>query len=92
MVRQAQLDQVARLIDELYPSFRLFLFDGRERFSIPYTIFGSTRVAVFAGQMYLVLNSVETIRTMQTHFEGLIRATKIHAHQAADYVRSLSVG
>ena len=90
--RQTQLVQMARLIDELYPSFRLFLFDGRERFSIPYTIFGSSRVAVFAGQMYLVLNSVETIRTVQTHFEGLIRNTRIHAHQAADYVRSLHVG
>jgi transcriptional regulator with XRE-family HTH domain len=90
--RQAQLDHIAGLVDELYPSFRLFLFDGRERFSIPYTIFGSTRVAVFAGQMYLVLNSVETIRTMQTHFEGLIRHTHVHAHEAAAYVRSLRVG
>ncbi|WP_156680758.1 transcriptional regulator [Sphingomonas profundi] len=91
-VRRAQLDHMAALIDELYPSFRLFLFDGRARFSIPYTIFGSARVAVFAGQMYLVLNSVETIRTMQTHFEGLIRHTHIHAHEAAEFVRSLRVG
>jgi transcriptional regulator with XRE-family HTH domain len=90
--RQAQISHMADLIDELYPSFRLFLFDGRERFSIPYTIFGSTRVAVFAGQMYLVLNSAETIRTMQMQFEGLIRHTRVHAHQAADYVRSLHVG
>ncbi len=89
--RQAQIVHMANLIDELYPSFRLFLFDGRERFSIPYTIFGSTRVAVFAGQMYLVLNSAETIRTMQMQFEGLIRHTRVHAHEAADFVRSLHV-
>ena len=89
--RQAQIDHMAGLIDELYPSFRLFLFDGRERFSIPYTIFGSLRVAVFAGQMYLVLNSAETIRTMQKQFEGLIRHTRVHAHEAAAYVRSLRV-
>lgn len=91
-VRRAQIVHMADLIDELYPSFRLFLFDGRERFSIPYTIFGSTRVAVFAGQMYLVLNSAETIRTMQMQFEGLIRHTRIHAHEAADFVRALHVG
>jgi transcriptional regulator with XRE-family HTH domain len=90
-MRRAQILHMADLIDELYPSFRLFLFDGRERFSIPYTIFGSTRVAVFAGQMYIVLNSTETIRTMQKQFEGLIRHTRIHAHEAADYVRSLRV-
>lgn len=91
-VRQAQIAHMTGLIDELYPSFRLFLFDGRERFSIPYTIFGSTRVAVFAGQMYLVLNNAETIRTMQKQFEGLIRHTRVHAHEAADFVRSLHVG
>jgi len=90
-VRQAQLVHMATLIDELYPSFRLFLFDGRERFSIPYTIFGSTRVAIFAGQMYLVLSSAETIRTMQRQFEGLIRHTRTHAHEAAGFVRMLRV-
>lgn len=89
--RRAQLAHMTGLIDELYPSFRLFLFDGRERFSIPYTIFGSTRVAVFAGQMYLVLNSAETIRTMQRQFEGLIRHTRVHAHEAAEFVRRLHV-
>ncbi len=89
--RQAQIVHMANLIDELYPTFRLFQIDGRERFSIPYTIFGSTRVAVFAGQMYLVLNSAETIRTMQMQFEGLIRHTRVHAHEAADFVRSLHV-
>lgn len=91
-VRQAQLDHMCALIEELYPSFRLFLFDGRERFSIPYTIFGSTRVAIFAGQMYLVLSSAETIRTMQRQFEGLIRHTRIHAHEAAGFVRALQIG
>jgi len=90
--RQAQVAHMSTLIDELYPSFRLFLFDGRERFSIPYTIFGSTRVAIFAGQMYLVLSSAETIRTMQRQFEGLIRHTRVHAHEAADFVRGLKVG
>lgn len=90
--RQAQLAHMSALIEELYPSFRLYLFDGRERFSIPYTIFGSTRVAIFAGQMYLVLSSAETIRTMQRQFEGLIRHTRIHAHEAADFIRGLRLG
>jgi transcriptional regulator with XRE-family HTH domain len=89
--RREQLAYMADLIDERYPSFRLFLFDARERFSIPYTIFGSSRVAVFAGHMYLVLNSSEAIRTMQMHFEGLIRDTRIHAHEVAAYIRTLTV-
>jgi transcriptional regulator with XRE-family HTH domain len=91
-VRQNQLSYMADLIDELYPSFRLFLFDGRERFSVPYTVFGSVRAAVFVGKLYLVLNNTEAVRTLQVHFEGLVRQTKVHAHEAADFVRGLKVG
>jgi transcriptional regulator with XRE-family HTH domain len=90
-VRRAQLLHMASLIDDLYPSFRLFLFDGRERFSVPYTVFGSQRAAVFVGRMYLVLHNAESVRMMQQHFDDLIRDTKIHAHEVANYVRSLKV-
>ena len=64
------------LIDELYPSFRLYLFDGRERFSVPYTVFGPYRAAIFVGEMYLVLYTTEAVLTMQRHFDGLIRVAK----------------
>jgi transcriptional regulator with XRE-family HTH domain len=89
--REAQLQHMARLIDDLYPSFRLFLFDGRERFSIPYTVFGSLRAAVFVGRMYLVLHNVESVRMMQRHFDDLVRDTKIHAHEVAAFIGSLKV-
>jgi transcriptional regulator with XRE-family HTH domain len=89
--RQAQLLHMAGLIDDLYPSFRLFLFDGRERFSVPYTVFGSLRAAVFVGRMYLVLHNVESVRMMQRHFDDLVRDTKIHAHEVAAFVRGLKV-
>jgi transcriptional regulator with XRE-family HTH domain len=88
-IRKAQLLHMATLIDDLYPSFRLFLFDGRERFSIPYTVFGSLRAAVFAGRMYLVLHNAESVRMMQRHFDDLIRDTKIHAHEVSQFIRGL---
>lgn len=90
-VRAEQLQYMANLIAELYPSFRLFLFDEKERFSVPYTIFGSQRAAIFMGGMYLVLNNAESIRKMQRHFDQLIRFTRVHAHQTADYVKNLKV-
>ena len=37
-----QLHHMATLLDELYPTFRLFLYDGRMRYSVPYTISGPT--------------------------------------------------
>ena len=90
-LRRDQVGRMAELIDELYPSFRLFLFDGRERFSVPYTIFGSLRAAVFVGQMYLVLNNAESVRMLQLHFEGLVRQTRIHPHEVVDFIGGLRV-
>ncbi|XUY28696.1 helix-turn-helix domain-containing protein [Agrobacterium sp. rho-8.1] len=89
--RAFQLQHMASLLNELYPSFRLFLFNEKERFSVPYTIFGSQRAAIFVGGMYLVLNNAESIRKMQRHFDELIRFTRVHAHQSADYVKALKV-
>ena len=90
-IRAAQLLYMSDLIEELYPSFRLFLFNEKERFSVPYTIFGSQRAAIFVGGMYLVLNNAQSIRKMQRHFDELIRFTRIHAHESAAFVKSLQV-
>jgi transcriptional regulator with XRE-family HTH domain len=89
-VRQRQLDHMARLLDDLYPSFRLYLYDGRLRYSIPYTIFGNIRAAIYAGDMYLVLNAVEPVRTLTSHFDNLIRAAVVNAHEAAAHARDLA--
>lgn len=90
-VRAEQLAHMSGLLEELYPSFRLYLFDGRERFSVPYTVFGPYRVALFVGGMYLVLNTTEAVLTMQRHFDSLIRVAKVNAHEIADYISSLKI-
>ncbi|MBA8900906.1 MULTISPECIES: helix-turn-helix transcriptional regulator [unclassified Phyllobacterium] len=90
-VRIEQLEHMTTLLDELYPSFRLFLFDGRERFSVPYTVFGPYRAAIFVGEMYLVLNTTDAVQTLQRHFDGLIRVAKINAHEVGAYISSLKV-
>ncbi len=71
--RIAQLDQMIRLTDELYPTLRWFMFDARTRFATPITIYGPLRAAIYLGQMYLVLTSTEHVRTLTQHFEDLIR-------------------
>ncbi|MDF1599750.1 helix-turn-helix transcriptional regulator [Mesorhizobium sp. YIM 152430] len=88
--RREQLVHMARLVDDLYPSFRLYLYDGRQRYSIPYTIFGQIRAAIYVGEMYLVLNAVTPVRTLTRHFDNLIRAAEINAHEAAGYCRQLA--
>jgi transcriptional regulator with XRE-family HTH domain len=90
MARRELLNHMAALTDELYPSFRLYLFDARERFSAPYTVFGSTRAAIYMGSMYLILNATEPIRTLTRHFDGLVRGANVHAHETAAWVRGLT--
>ncbi len=88
--RREQLNHMATLLDDLYPTFRLFLYDGRARYSVPYTIFGPYRAAIYVGDMYLVLNANDPIRTLTRHFDNLIRAADVNAHQAAAYARQLA--
>jgi transcriptional regulator with XRE-family HTH domain len=88
-VRQAQMDHMARLLDELYPTFRLFLFDGLKAFSAPFTVFGPKRAAIYLGDMYLVTHSVEQIRELTARFDHLIRMAEIGPDRAAEHVSSL---
>ncbi|MEO9337938.1 helix-turn-helix transcriptional regulator [Mesorhizobium sp. SB112] len=90
--RRRQLLHMATLLDDLYPTFRLFLYDGRLRYSVPYTIFGPYRAAIYAGDMYLVLNATAPIQTLTRHFDNLIRSAEINAHEAAAYTRRLAEG
>lgn len=90
-VRRHQMHHMKALLQELYPSFRLYLFDGRERFSVPYTVFGPYRAAIFVGEMYMVLNARESVLSMQQHFDGLIRLARVNAHETADFVGGLQI-
>lgn len=86
--RLAQLDHMAALVDELYPSLRLYLYDGQSHFSAPYTVFGPYRVSVYVGDMYLVLNAKEAVAAMTRHFDTLIRAATVQAHEVANWLRA----
>ncbi|MCH8466630.1 MAG: helix-turn-helix domain-containing protein [Roseinatronobacter sp.] len=88
-IRQNQINHIARMVDELYPAFRMYLFDGRKRFAPPMTLFGYTRAAVYAGEVYLLIRAKPLIRDLAQGFDGHIRAAEVHAHEAADWVRGL---
>ena len=88
--RRAQLAYMADLLEELYPTFRLFLYDQLRTYSIPYTVFGPQRAAIFVGEMYLVLNGTEQIRSLTRHFDNLIREAVVSAHESATFVRELA--
>ena len=75
--RRQQIEWMIRLLDELYPTFRWFLYDGVRRFSVPLTVFRPKRAAIYVGHMYLVFNGTEHIRVLTEHFDNLIRAATV---------------
>jgi len=87
--RVAQLRSMGKLLDELYPTFRWFLFDGLQRFSVPLTIFGPLRAAIYIGNKYFVFNSSEHIRVLTEHFDDLIRSAVVQPPDVIDLLAGL---
>jgi transcriptional regulator with XRE-family HTH domain len=87
--RRAQIDWMIVLLDELYPTFRWFLYDGLKRYSVPLTIFGPKRVAIYLGNMYFVFNSTEHIRVLTRHFDELIRVAVVQPPDVIDFLKKL---
>jgi transcriptional regulator with XRE-family HTH domain len=79
-IRIKQLEHAAFLTDEMYPSFRWYLFDAVGDYAAPVTIFGSKRAALYVGDMYLVFNTTEHIRVLSRRFDNLIRRATVQAH------------
>lgn len=87
--RRGQLEHLCDLCEELYPSFRWFLYDGRQVYSSPVTIFGPLRAAIYVGHMYFVFTSTDNIRVLTRHFDHLIRAAVVQPPQVPDRIRDL---
>jgi transcriptional regulator with XRE-family HTH domain len=88
-VRREQLERMIELADELYPALRWFLYDSRNRFSAPLTVFGPKRAVVYVGQMYFVFNSSDHIRYLTKHFDDLIRAAVVQPPGTIELLRRL---
>lgn len=89
--RVAQLAHIAATLDELYPAFRMYLFDGRSRFCPAMTLFGYGRAVIYTGDSYLHIRARDLIRDLTRSFDGCIRAATVQAHEAAGWVRALRV-
>lgn len=88
-MRRAQIEHMITRVAELYPSLRIFLFDERLYHSVPYTIFGSLRAAIYAGSQYIVFNDQNTVLQMQTHFDGLIRKASVQPHEISNWLQQV---
>ncbi len=87
--RREQLKQIARLADELYPTFRWFLYDGLRNFAAPFTVFGPKRAALYLGGMYFVFTATEQVRVLSRYFDQLIRDAHYQPTDIVGYAERL---
>ena len=88
--RADQIERMATLCGELYPSFRLFLFDRRRCYSVPFTVFGSARAALFVGGIYFVFTWTEHIRALVRRFDVLVREAVVQPPDVPKFLLSLT--
>ena len=76
-LRLAQINNFARLHDQLYPRLRVFLYDARRVFSAPITVFGPLLAVLYLGSNYLVFRDAERIAAITAHFDNLVRQAEV---------------
>ncbi len=87
--RARQLEHMSGLLDAQYPSLRMYLYDGLEHYSVPYTVLGPLRAAIYVGDMYFVFTTTEHIRALASHFDGLVRAAIVQASDITGFLVAL---
>ena len=86
-LRRDQLLYMADIYAEAYPGLRLYLYDQRDVYASPFTVFGPKRAVLFLGQAYLVLNGSDHIRMFARRFDDLIRRAVIQPHAVEALIR-----
>ena len=90
--RAAQLDQLIRLTDELYPGLRLYFYDAHRVFSAPVTVFGPHLAVIYLGSAYVSFRDAGPVAAISAHFDWLVREAPMGAREAAAHVRALRAG
>ncbi|MEL6450733.1 MAG: helix-turn-helix transcriptional regulator [Pseudomonadota bacterium] len=88
-VREKQLDHLIALSTQLYPRLRLYLFDQRQLYSAPVTVFGPLLAVIYTGGHYLAFRDRERIETLSLHFDALVRAATHTARDIPDHLENL---
>lgn len=88
-VRRQALEALRDVYAQLYPGLRLYLYDGLRAVSVPFSVFGTQRAAVYLGGRYLVFSAIEHIRLFSQRFDEIIRSAAVLPHAFGDHVEGL---
>lgn len=91
-IRRAQIDRLLELLDQLYPSLRLYVFDARRLFSAPITIFGPLLAVLYLGRHYLAFRDSDRVTGITQHFDWLVREAEVGARDVPALLTRLRDG
>ncbi|MFD1158366.1 helix-turn-helix domain-containing protein [Roseovarius aestuarii] len=91
-LRQAQLDNLLEVTQQLYPRLRLYLYDARRVYSAPVTIFGPLLAVIYIGRNYMAFRDTERVQALTSHFDHLVREAAVSARELPDFLRELRAG
>ena len=89
-LRRRQLAHMAATCAETYPTLRLHLYDGRLTFAAPFTVFGRFRAALYLGEAYLVVTSVEQVAALTRLFDNLVRRAVVGPERVQELLYELA--
>ena len=85
-LRKAQLEHWARLYDQLFPRLRIFLYDARQVYSAPITVFGPLMAVLYVGQHYLAFRDAARVAAFRHDFDQLVRNAWVSDRAFPDYI------
>ena len=75
---------------EAFPTLRLHLFDARETFAAPFTVFGRIRAVLYLGEAYLVVTSTEQVAALSRLFDNLVRKALVGPERVHETLHALA--
>jgi transcriptional regulator with XRE-family HTH domain len=88
-LRQQQVGHWLDLTNALYPRLRLYLFDARQVYSAPITVFGPLLAVIYVGRNYLAFRDTQRVRAFSDHFDHLVREARIAARDMPNHLSKL---
>ena len=87
--RREQIDWLAQVYDQLYPTLRLFLYDARRVYSAPITVFGPKLAAIYLGRYYVAFRDRDRVQAVTRNFDWLVRESASSARAVPGILNDL---
>lgn len=89
-LRRDQLHAMSKACRDIYPSLRVHLFDLRDTYSAPFTVFGPQRAILYTGGLFFVFTATKHVRLLNQRFDDLIRASAVQPNGVPDVLTALA--